>query len=216
MRQKNIIHFKTDATGLPVITILAGIFSFLLFFSGEAISFLQYDRLAIANGEIWRCLSGHWIHWSFDHFLWCVISFVVLGCLCEGISRKGYLATIMTASFVIPAVLWVFDSNMQTYRGLSGLASSIFVFGALMMMHKAFKTKEWPMVCLSATAGLGYMAKILFEFFSGSTLFVNTHELFSPVPLAHLSGGLVGLVTALIFCEKTPHCSLNAHRPVVE
>jgi rhomboid family GlyGly-CTERM serine protease len=214
MRKKNDIHASIN-TRLPMLSIFAGILTLLLFFFGEDASVLQYDRLAIADGEIWRCLTAHWIHWSFDHFLWCAITFVVLSCICEGISRSGYLATIITASFVIPAVSWLADSNMHTYRGLSGLASSIFVFGALMMMHRAFMNRDWPMVCFSAAAGLGYIAKILFEFFNGSALFVNNHELFTPVPLAHLSGGIVGLVMVLIFCEK-PHCSLNVHRPITE
>ena len=37
----------------------------------------QYDRAAIAAGELWRILSGHWTHVSADHLFWNVLAFVV-------------------------------------------------------------------------------------------------------------------------------------------
>jgi len=189
-------------TDLPFVSIILGVAALLLFLLGENVSFLQYDRSAIAYGEVWRCITGHWIHWSFDHFLWCTITVVALGCICERLSRKGYIATLATASCIIPGVIWFTDAEMQMYRGLSGLASGVFVFAAVMMMRRTYLEKDWLGVILSAVAGLGYIGKILFEYASGSTLFVNSHEVFSPVPLAHLSGGIVGLVMAVIFSRK--------------
>lgn len=188
---------------LPVISIFLAAVSLLLYFDIDAGTFLQYDRNSIADGELWRVFTSHWTHWSFEHFLWCTITFVALGYICEEISRRGFVATLVITSCAIPAVLWVTDSGMQMYRGLSGLASAIFVFGALMMMIKALKTRDWPMVFLSATAGSGYIAKILYEYISGSALFVNTHEIFSPVPLVHLTGGAVGMLVALIIITSS-------------
>lgn len=188
---------------LPVITMITGLTALLLFFCGEHVAFLQYDRTAIDNAEVWRGITSHFIHWSFDHFAWCTITFVALGCICEKLSKIGYLATLLTAACVIPAVSWVADPGMHLYRGLSGLASAIFVFGAAMMMHTAFRDRDWPTCLLVAAAGLGYLAKIVFEFGSGATLFVNSQELFTPVPLAHLVGGLVGLIMVYVFRPKT-------------
>ena len=195
-------HIKNLKTRLPVLSISMALISLLLYFGIDAGTFLQYDRNSIANGELWRIFTSHWTHWSFEHFLWCTLTFVALGYICEEISRKGFVATLAITSCAIPAVLWITDSGMELYRGLSGLASAIFVFGSLMMMLKALRTSDWPRFFLAAAAGFGYLAKILYEFISGSALFVNTHEIFLPVPLVHLTGGAVGLIVALILAMK--------------
>ena len=187
---------------LPLVSIFLGGTALLLFLFGESVSFLQYDRTAIADGELWRCLTGHVIHWNFDHFLWCAVTFAALGCISERLCRNGYIVTLAVAGFIIPAVLWHADVEMHTYRGLSGLASAIFVFAAMLINSKAQREKNLPVVILSTVAGLGYLAKILFEYATGSTLFVAGHDVFTPVPLAHLSGGFVGLVMAFVFCRK--------------
>ena len=93
------------------------------------------------------------------------------------------------------------------YRGLSGLTSATFVFGALMMMHKALKERDWSRFAMAASAGTGYLAKIVYEFISGSALFVKTNEIFAPVPLVHLAGGIVGLLVVLFFINDSPRQS---------
>lgn len=201
--QSLISAMRNHLSRMPVISFSLSVLALLLYFCSDVAPFLQYDRNAIANGEFWRIFTSHWTHWSFDHFLWCTITFVALGCICEGLSPKGYIMTLVISSAAIPVVLWMSGAGIEIYRGLSGLASAIFVFGALTMMFKAFKVKDWCHFFLSATAGMGYLAKILYEFVSGSTLFVNTHDLFSPVPIAHLTGGIVGLMVVFACLGKS-------------
>jgi hypothetical protein len=130
---------------------------------------------------------------------------IALGYACEEISPQGYLATLAIASFVIPALLWKFESGMLFYRGMSGIASALFVFGAMLLMQKAFKRKDRLGFFFFVTAGVGYVLKILYEFISGSAIFVKTADVFSPVPLAHLAGGAVGLAVffAMIFSSRS-------------
>jgi rhomboid family GlyGly-CTERM serine protease len=176
-----------------------GVFALVLFLCGDAVSFLQYDRAAISAGELWRGISGHWLHWSFDHFLWCTITFLAIGGIGEIISRKGYIATLVAASLIIPMVGWLADPGLFYYRGLSGLGSAVFAFSTLMMIGDAYVRGSWPGMVLPAVAGLAFAGKVLFEFVSGAALFVDSPDIFSPVPLVHLTGGGVGLLTAFIF-----------------
>jgi rhomboid family GlyGly-CTERM serine protease len=176
-----------------------GIIALVLFLCRDALSFLQYDRAAMTAGEVWRGITGHWLHWSFDHFLWCTITFLAIGTICESISRKGYIATLAAAGIIIPVVSWFADPGLVYYRGLSGLASAIFVFAAVMMTRKAYARKDWPGIWLPAVAGIAFAGKVLFEYLSGSALFVDSPEIFSPVPLVHLAGGGTGLLMAFIF-----------------
>ncbi len=188
--------------GFPLITLLMGMTFVAVFFLQKMTPNLQYDRAAIASGELWRIITSHWVHWSFDHFLWCTVTFVALGCVCERISRKGYIVTLAASIFVIPAVLWLADPEMVLYRGLSGLASAVFIFGAAMVMRTSYLNKDWPVLYLSGFAGFGLIGKILFEYISGETLFVNSQALFTPAPLVHLAGGVVGLAVYFKFRNK--------------
>lgn len=201
---------RTFTTRLPLFTMGMALIALLFFLCGDAVSFLQYDRTAMAAGEAWRGITGHWLHWSFDHFLWCTITFLAIGSVCEPISRKGYIATLAAAGIIIPLVSWFADPGLLYYRGLSGLASATFVFAAVTMTRKAYAGKDWSGIWLPAAAGIAFAGKVLFEFFSGSALFVDNAELFTPVPLVHLAGGGVGLFVPFIFRDmKRPETKGN-------
>ena len=198
-RSKSRGKHKQD---LPLITIIMSAAALVIVACQNVVPFLQYDRTAIANGEIWRIITSHLTHWSFDHFLWCTVTFFALGSICERLSRKGYLGTLAVSILFIPAVMWLADPKMIYYRGLSGIASGVFVFGAAMMMQKALLRRDWLEFNLAGVAGFAFIAKILFEYISGQTFFVNSQQLFNPAPLVHLAGGLVGLVMFFMFMEK--------------
>ncbi|MHB8788446.1 MAG: rhombosortase [Desulfobulbaceae bacterium] len=194
----------------PFVTLGIGMTALVLFFCGDALSFLQYDRAAIAAGEVWRGITGHWLHWSFEHFLWCTITFLAIGFICEFLSRKGYIATLVAAGVVIPVVCWFADPGLVLYRGLSGLASAIFVFATVMMTQKAYSRRDWPAIWLPAAAGITFTGKVVYEYLSGSALFVDSPDIFTPVPLVHLAGGAAGLLTACIFRERGQHVKVSA------
>jgi len=196
---KTHVHHET---GIPFITLFIGTAAFLLFF-GDSAPYLQYNRAAIANGELWRFVTSHLTHWSFNHLLWCTITFVSLGCICERLSRTGFVTTLLVSSFIIPLVSWLVEPGMDFYRGLSGLASSIFVFGAGIMLCENYVHRNWPEFILAAVAGLAFSGKIIFEFVSGNALFVNTEELFAPAPLAHITGGIIGLLMVILFTPQS-------------
>jgi hypothetical protein len=49
---------------------------------------LEYNRTSIANGEIWRLVTGSIVHWTTDHLFWDLLMFVVLG---AAIERRGHV-----------------------------------------------------------------------------------------------------------------------------
>ena len=51
---------------------------------------------------------------------------------------------------------------------------------------------------LPAAVGLGFLAKVGFEAVTGQALFVEAAGLFEPVPLAHLVGGVLGLLVGAL------------------
>ncbi len=182
---------------IPYLSLLVGMAALPLFFLQDAGYYFQYDRTAIAAGQFWRIITGHWTHWSFDHFLWCTISFVALGSLCERLNRKGFIIALVFSTIFIPAVGWLVDPAMEQYRGLSGICSGLFVAGCLMMIRQALAEKALSELALPALAGLLFLGKILFEFLTEQSIFVHS-SMFTPVPLMHLAGGIVGLATGIL------------------
>jgi rhomboid family GlyGly-CTERM serine protease len=166
---------------------------------------LQYDRLAIASGELWRLCTSHWTHVSGDHLFWDVLLFVVLGTRCEQHSRREFVACVAAAAVLIPAGLWLVLPHLQTYRGLSGIDSALFALLAVTHLRQALRERRSGRVSALATVCLAFVAKVSFEVATGATLFVNSqtgHML--PVPLAHSIGAVVGLVVGWIRSTPRP------------
>lgn len=182
----------------PYLSMIMGTFALILFTFNDVGSSLQYDKTAIASGELWRIITGHCVHWSFDHFLWCVITFVALGAICERQNRPGFILSVSLSAIVIPVFCWFADPAMHFYRGLSGLCSTIFVVAFIQMVQKAASDKDLLGVILPTLAGCFFIAKTLFEFITGQALFVQGTTLFTSVPLAHLAGALVGVITSIV------------------
>ena len=42
-----------------------------------------YDRVAIGGGEVWRLVTGHWVHTDSWHALWNIAALLLLGLLFE-------------------------------------------------------------------------------------------------------------------------------------
>lgn len=203
-------NIKNKILHYPIVTAIIGIVAALPFLFTHSGSVFQYERQAIGTGEFWRILTGHIIHWNFEHFFWCTVVFLALGAISEKISRKGYVVSLAASSVVIPLSIWVLMPGMAAYRGLSGLGSSVFLFGTVWLIQECYHKKEWKLFWASGFAAMAFMGKVLFEYANESALFVKGEDIFSPVPLVHLMGGIIGLLTAL-WLGPASHC--RARRP---
>lgn len=164
----------------------------------SAREWLQYDRTLIAAGQAWRIVTCHWTHWTFDHLFWDAAALAVLGMLCERLDRRRFLTCLAVAAVVIPGVVWIFIPGMQTYRGLSGIDSALFVLFAILMLRRTSIRQSPRGYIIFVLLMLG-IAKVINELVTGNTLFVSGAENhFVPVPLAHLAGGVVGLLVATL------------------
>jgi rhomboid family GlyGly-CTERM serine protease len=158
---------------------------------------LQYDRLAIANGALWRLVTSHFVHWSGEHLFWDGLALGILGWLCERERVPRFLPAIGVAALLIPLSLWIAEPQMTTYRGLSGIDSTVFALLAAHLAREAHAGKDWPRLGFVALVSAGFAAKIGFEICTGSTLFVDSSAAgMTPVPLAHVIGGMIGLAAS--------------------
>lgn len=184
---------------LPWLTFLGAVAALLAAFIPEAMrEALQFDRGALLRGELWRTFTGHFLHWTPSHLLWNVAAFTAFGSLLEISSRRLLVVVLSVGLKVIPVALLTFTPELEFYRGLSGLASALFVAAALEWFARARVEKSRLGSALALTALVGFAVKLAVEFVAGGTVFVATDASFHSVPLAHLTGALVaGVAFAL-------------------
>jgi rhomboid family GlyGly-CTERM serine protease len=183
------------ARGLPGLSLTLCAVAVLVFLCPRLTSLFQYDRAAVLNGELWRLLTCQWTHWNASHVMWDSVMFLSLGALCERLHRGTLLTCVIVSAVLIPVVCAVAIEQMCHYRGLSGLDSALFVLLAVQLI-RIYRSRD-RVIALIAAVGLGaFLVKTTYECLTGSVLFVEPESAFTPVPLAHIVGGAIGLVVA--------------------
>lgn len=173
-----------------LLALLVGLLAFANLMPGES---MQYDRDAIAGGEIWRLWTGQLCHWSILHLLGNLAAVAALTVI-AGKPLLRWLALLPVAAPLLSLTLLSLLPELQRYRGLSGLVA-LLVVGVAM---------EGGMI--GRLTALAWVAKLGFDAYSGT-----------PSPLlpagisttwqAHLAGLLLGLAAAAGFLHldrKTP------------
>jgi rhomboid family GlyGly-CTERM serine protease len=158
----------------------------------------QFDRAAVARGELWRMFAGHLAHFGADHLLWDVAALLVLGTMGEARERRATFAGLLTgAALAISLAVWVWQPRFATYRGLSGLDSALFGLVCARLVGDGRRARHAFSVWLGALALGGFALKCGFELVAGETVFAaGGGESYAPVPLAHLVGWAVGVAVA--------------------
>lgn len=156
----------------------------------------QFDRTAIAHGQVWRFFTAHLTHFGDDHLRWDLFAFAVLGAVAERISRSDFFVTLGVAATAITAGVWIAQPQFAIYRGLSGIDSALFGFIIAHLLASGCRDRHAFSLAVGGLALAGFAAKCAFELATGGTVFVETAGAFAPVPLAHLLGLAAGVATA--------------------
>lgn len=172
---------------LPLWTISIICLAIIIYLSPTLTATFIYDRQAIIEGELWRLLSGHLVHFSIKHLLYDTIGFGTAGIWIEyrGYPQFGFLCLLM--AFVISVTLFIIMPTLSYYGGLSGLASGAIVYLALWGLQE---TLRWRVLCQGLLIVMSI--KISWELWQ-NTFFLTDSTVFVPVPQSHLIGGLTAI-----------------------
>lgn len=174
-------------TGLLVGLALVAVIIQCLPAVGEA---LQWQRSAALPASVATTLTGHFTHWSWDHFLWDIAAFIGLGFAAIRIVPGRLMACLLLSAIAIPIEIALFQPQFETYRGLSGIDSALFGLLIAGLWHRGGNPR-----LLASLGLLGFLGKSLFELTTGDTLFVErTANDFVPVGSAHLVGLFCGML----------------------
>ena len=144
-----------------------------------------FDRVAIAQGEWWRLITGHWVHSDLVHAGWDIAALLLLGSLFEARLQWRLPLALVIGTAGVDVWLWWGDPTLSYYCGLSGILNSLLIVGLLQFW------RDWrhPLILLT---GVGAVAKILVEISVGQALLTQTS--WPSVPTVHAAGFLCGLV----------------------
>ena len=154
---------------------------------------LIYDRVKIAQGEVWRLFTGNLVHFSSSHLFFNLLVFGVVGWAISNRGYPGFRVFCVLSAGLIGTTLYALRPDLAQYGGLSGVACGAVVYLAL---YGLAETGAWKILCAGAL--LLTACKILLEYRLGHFLFANsTHPAFVPVPLSHAVGSLTAV---MVFC----------------
>jgi len=180
------------------ITLTIAAISILSFLFPAITGAMELDTTTNLLSQIPQLFSCHTLHWSLNHLSWDLMMFVLVGGICERRNQVGYSVVLFLSALLIPGFVTHLGPSLDSYRGLSGLDTGIFAFAAVMLFDEAVKERNWQSAVIYSALFMGMLGKIVYELSFGGTLFVEGSD-FTPVPIAHLIGAIIGIAVAAIY-----------------
>ena len=185
------------SAGWPALVVVFALAVYLLPSVGAA---LVYDRSAIFTGELWRLVTGHWVHFSASHLFYDATVLGITGWIIESRGYRYFAALCLLSALSISLVMLVLLPDMAYYGGLSGIAMASTVYLALQGLREPSPWRGVSLFVLLLCIGkiivdatIGHFALVVFE----GDLVV--------VPLSHLVGAASGFVLYLWSAMNRPH-----------
>lgn len=162
---------------------------------GSAPSLFVFDRAAIANGEIWRLLTCHFVHSGLNHLIMNAIASSLIMPFVRSFKR-----IIILLAFLCPLIatgIWIFLPHVSLYCGASGLLNGVLCWAFLVHWRKE---PHWSYGLIF----LGAIIKTVLEIAEKQSVF-NFYQ-WPPLPESHLIGmaaaGMLILVSGMMKYEN--------------
>jgi len=163
----------------------------LLNLGGEPVrATLQYDRLAILHGQLWRIFTGNFVHLGWRHLGEDMAGYVLLCLLLEDIlpSWRCPLLVAVGSLGVGIGLLWG-DPGLRWYVGVSGALNTLWIVGAMQLMRQ----RDW----IGWILAVFLVLKLMYEQLRGPLPW-SVATTGGPVVVdAHLYGTFTGVILGL-------------------
>lgn len=121
---------------------------------------LQYQRDALASGQLWRLFSGHLLHSNLWHLMMNLAG-LLLAMLLHSHYYKAHTVVMqwVACALLISLALYVFSPGISIYVGLSGLLHAMLTLGAIDDIKRKLTT-GWLLLA-------GVVSKVVYEQWQG-------------------------------------------------
>lgn len=165
---------------------------------------LQFDRSAIAAGQIWRLVTCNLVHYSAAHFWLDLLPWAAIGLLFgRPIGWRWPVATVAAAGAIGLGIWWLMP-GMSIYRGFSGIDNTAMALAIWAAWRSAEPARSARLIgvlprVLVALVAVAWLAKITLEAVTGLPAFAQAGlgDMGLPTPQAHWIGALVGLLACV-------------------
>ncbi len=199
-RLNQLLSFAPWTFGLSLVIVLMNLGTVTTSegFFKELLVTLDFDREAIAQGEVWRLLTGNLVHWSFEHFALDLVAFLFVGILFERRIGSVYPMMLLISGLAVGCSIYLFSPSIEFYRGLSGVDSGQF---AVAVLSEGLRSKSKAQLAFPLLLGIGLILKLAYECFTGELLFStgSLGYLGDPTPIAHFAGTVGAFVGVIRF-----------------
>ncbi len=158
-----------------------------LIFNQQLTPWLQYDRLAVLDGQWWRLWSGHLLHTNGWHFLMNLAGLAIIVLLHQPYYRLLNMLFLVGAGFALISLALLFWSpSISLYVGLSGFLHALVVWGACQDIRAQWSS-GWLIL-------IGVAGKVGWEQWQGASAELVTLIDADVATDAHLYGAIGGLL----------------------
>lgn len=165
--------------------------------SGDTVQqLLRYDRAAILNGEVWRLLSGNFLHLGVMHLLLNLAGLVLIWMFFGArFTSVQWMVIVLVTALATGAGLLLFTPEVGWYVGLSGALHGYFVAGCMAEIRLKLREGWWLLGVITL--------KLAWEQWHGAMPGTASLAGGEVIVDAHLFGALAGLA-ALMLKPRSP------------
>lgn len=188
---------------VPIIIIAVSTLMGLI--DGHDQNIFPYKRIDIYEGEMWRLISGHFIHADWSHFLLNISGLLAIWFVYgQYLPRNTWLSAFIGLAFSISAAFYIFNSNLQQYVGLSGVLYGILTIVIIRVLLDFSVLRRSKFFYFGSLFIFGYLI-----------LRISYEQIYGPVSLsvratqgnvivdAHFYGMIFGVIMSLFSALKT-------------
>lgn len=177
---------------LPLATLLLCGAAGAVFGVPQLQALLIYSRAAIAEGEIWRLITGNLVHLSPSHFFCDIAALLLVGTAVEIQGSRPYAMLCLVSAMAVGATVYVGSPELSVFGGLSGVVMAAATFLCLSGLEKPGARRR---LCWLGIAALA--VKMTIEMSLGASLAAFAEgetPSFVPVPSSHVAGAASAFV----------------------
>lgn len=157
------------------------------------ISYLAYNRDAIAKGDYWRLITGHFIHLNNMHLLLNMFGVgMVLMLFDHLLAIWQWIVVLLASALIISLLIYLNLPQVQAYVGLSGVIHTLYVLGTLQLLNQP-KERNFAII-LMLMVTLKLLTENVGQGISFTADMIGGRVLYQ----AHLYGALAGLFLGAI------------------
>lgn len=166
---------------------------------GDATAWLAFDRDAILAGQLWRCWTGHLVHFSLPHALVDVaVLFLVTGILEREAGWRAAALMLLSGAPLISLGLLVAVPDLRIYEGASGISMLAGVAAGCFLWRAARRLR----LVLGALAA-GALLKMWLDSAGALPAFASLPEGIRVAWQVHAMGAALGALFAAVLLARS-------------